>query len=115
VERPERRLRRLQGRRQRGLARNLDLGEFVYDADGLRWAWTSGPTITTCPATSAQALDYYRMRTEGQNTLTIDGANQNLKGKAKITLAFRARAQFAVAISATATRVRRRASRAVCG
>jgi hypothetical protein len=31
-----------------------------------------------------QRWDYYRLRTEGQNTLTINGENQDVKGTAKV-------------------------------
>ena len=78
---------------------NLDLGDFVYDANGVRWAMDLGPDDYNLPGYfGKERWNYYRLRTEGQNTLTIDGANQNLKGKAKITQhAFRPDAQFAVA------------------
>jgi len=64
---------------------NLDLGSFVYDANGVRWARDLGPDDYNLPGYfGKQRWTYYRLRTEGQNTLTIDGANQNVKGKAKI-------------------------------
>jgi hypothetical protein len=64
---------------------NLDLGDFVYDADGVRWAYDLGPDDYNLPGYfGKQRWTYYRMRTEGQNTLTIDGANQDLKGKSTI-------------------------------
>jgi hypothetical protein len=79
---------------------NLDLGAFVYDADGVRWARDLGPDDYNLPGYfGKQRWTYYRLRTEGQNAITIDGQNQNLKGKAKI-VAFSGgpdRRKFAVA------------------
>ena len=64
---------------------NLDLGSFVYDANGVRWARDLGPDDYNLPGYfGKQRWTYYRLRTEGQNTLTIDGENQNVKGKSKI-------------------------------
>jgi hypothetical protein len=64
---------------------HLDLGEFVYDAGGVRWAMDLGPDDYNLPGYfGKQRWDYYRLRTEGQNTLTIDGENQDVKGTAKI-------------------------------
>jgi hypothetical protein len=64
---------------------NLDLGDFVYDVDGVRWATELGPDDYNLPGYfGAKRWTYYRMRTEGQNTLTIDGENQAIKAKAKI-------------------------------
>ena len=78
---------------------NLDLGTFVYDVNGVRWARDLGPDDYNLPGYfGKQRWTYYRLRTEGQNTLTIDGENQNVKGKSKI-VAFRAgpNRKFAVA------------------
>ena len=64
---------------------NLDLGTFVYDVDGVRWALDLGPDDYNLPAYFGKLRwTYYRMRTEGQNTLTLDGQNQNVRGKSKI-------------------------------
>jgi hypothetical protein len=64
---------------------NLDLGSFVYDANGVRWAYDLGPDDYNLPGYfGKQRWTYYRLRTEGQNTITLDGANQNVKGKSKL-------------------------------
>jgi hypothetical protein len=76
---------------------NLDLGTFIYDADGIRWATELGPDDYNLPGYfGSMRWTYYRTRTEGQNTLTIDGENQNLTGRSKI-VEHSADEQFAVA------------------
>ena len=65
----------------------LDLGTFVLDAEGYRWALDLGPDSYQLPGYfdfSKQRWTYYRNRTEGHNTLTIDGENQDSSGKAPI-------------------------------
>lgn len=65
---------------------NLDLGTFVYDVNGIRWATELGADDYNLPGYfGGKRWTYYRMRTEGQNTLTLDGENQNVKAKSKIT------------------------------
>jgi hypothetical protein len=64
---------------------HLDLGTFVLDAMGQRWAISMGPDNYNLPGYfGKQRWDYYRLRTEGQNTLTIDGKNQSLDGQAQM-------------------------------
>jgi hypothetical protein len=63
------------------------LGTFVLDARGYRWALDLGPDSYELPGYfdfSKQRWSYYRNRTEGHNTLTIDGENQDPAGKAPI-------------------------------
>ena len=61
---------------------DLDVGDFVLDALGTRWAGELGSGDYRSPAYFAsQAQDavrwtYYRKATEGQNTLVINAANQ---------------------------------------
>jgi hypothetical protein len=77
----------------------LDLGTFVFDALGERWAVDLGPDDYNLPDYfGKKRWDYYRLRTEGQNTLLIDGANQDPAAKAPLVayLSSPARA-FAVA------------------
>ncbi len=65
----------------------LDLGTFVIDAAGYRWALDLGPDSYELPGYfdfTKQRWTYYRNRTEGHNTLTIDGENQDPAGKAPI-------------------------------
>jgi hypothetical protein len=70
---------------QRASHGHLDLGTFVLDALGKRWAIDLGPDNYGLPGYfGRQRWSYYRMRTEGHNTLTIDGQNQDLDAKARI-------------------------------
>jgi hypothetical protein len=65
---------------------HLDLGSFVMDALGQRWASDLGPDSYGLPGYfGPKRWSYYRMRTEGHNTLTIDGQNQDLDSKAPLT------------------------------
>jgi hypothetical protein len=64
---------------------HLDLGTFVLDALGQRWAMELGSDDYNLPGYfGAQRWSYYRLRTEGQNTLTMDGQNQPVKSAAPI-------------------------------
>jgi hypothetical protein len=68
---------------------HLDLGSFVMDASGQRWASDLGPDDYGLPGyngtESLRRWNYYRTRTEGHNTLTIDGQNQDLDAKSPLT------------------------------
>jgi hypothetical protein len=56
---------------------HLDLGTFVLDALGQRWAAELGPDDYDLPSYfGAERYTYYRLATEGQNTLVIGGLNQ---------------------------------------
>jgi hypothetical protein len=64
---------------------NLDLGTFVLDALGQRWAIELGPDDYNMPGYfGKQRWSYYRLRTEGQNTLVLNGENQDPKAAASI-------------------------------
>jgi hypothetical protein len=64
----------------------LDLGTFVLDALGERWALDLGTDNYNLPGYfGKQRWTYYRMMTESHNTVLIDGANQDPKAEAKIT------------------------------
>ncbi len=64
---------------------HLDLGTFVLDALGKRWALDLGPDDYNMPGYfGAKRWTYYRLRTEGQNTLVINSENQEPKAKAPI-------------------------------
>jgi hypothetical protein len=68
---------------------HLDLGTFVLDAFGERWGIDLGGDSYGLPGYfGAQRWSYYRMRTEGHNTLTIDDQNQELKAEAPLTAFF---------------------------
>lgn len=65
---------------------HLDLGSFILDADGQRWAEELGGDDYDLPGYFGnKRFSYYRLRTEGQNTLVIDGQNQDAKAAAPIT------------------------------
>ncbi|HUT35685.1 MAG TPA: heparinase II/III family protein [Planctomycetota bacterium] len=67
---------------------HLDLGTFVLDALGVRWALDLGGDNYNLPAYfGGKRWTYYRLRTEGHNTLTLGGENQDPAAKAPI-LAF---------------------------
>ncbi|KAF8893247.1 chondroitin AC/alginate lyase [Mucidula mucida] len=69
---------------------DLDVGDFVLDAMGTRWAgeFGNGDYLSTdyfsSEAQTATRWTYYRKGTEGQNTLLIGGANQNAAAKPEI-------------------------------
>ncbi len=65
---------------------HLDLGTFVLDAFGERWAIDLGGDSYGLPGYfGAQRWSYYRLRTEGHNTLTIDNQNEDLNAVAPLT------------------------------
>lgn len=70
------------GGTNQGTHRHLDLGSFVMDALGQRWALDLGADDYGLPGYSGsdKRWTYYRCGTEGQNTLTIDTANQATDG-----------------------------------
>lgn len=69
---------------------DLDLGDFVLDALGTRWAGELGsgdynsPDYFASDAQNAVRWLYYRKRTEGQNTIIVNQANQNVQAAPKI-------------------------------
>jgi hypothetical protein len=63
---------------------HLDLGSFVLDAKGQRWAVDLGSDNYNMPAYfGAKRWTYYRLRTESHNTVLIGGENQNPSAKAR--------------------------------
>jgi len=65
---------------------HLDLGSFVLDGLGQRWALDlAGDNYGLPGYFGRQRWSYYRMRTEGHSTLTIDGENQDLDAVAPLT------------------------------
>ncbi len=80
---------------------HLDLGSFVMDADGVRWAVDLGSDNYNLPgyfSKDGQRWTYYRLNTQSHNTLLIDGLNQDTKAHAPI-LQFKSKPQFAYAIT----------------
>lgn len=64
---------------------HLDLGSFVLDALGQRWAVDLGTDDYNLPGYfGKQRWDYYRLRTESHNTLTVNDENQDTKAKAPL-------------------------------
>ena len=64
---------------------HLDLGTFAFDALGERWVTCLGRENYALPDYFGKArTSYFRIRTEGQNSPLIDGANQELKAKAPL-------------------------------
>jgi hypothetical protein len=65
---------------------HLDLGSFVLDGGGVRWALDLGPDDYNLPAYfGAQRWRYYRLRTESHNTVMIDDENQDPRAEASIS------------------------------
>jgi len=81
---------------------HLDLGSFVFDALGARWAMDLGSDDYNLPGYfGAQRFTYYRLRAEGQNTLLINpgmGPDQDPAAAAKI-IRFQSKPESAYAIS----------------
>jgi hypothetical protein len=65
---------------------HLDLGSFIMEAFGQRWAIELGGDSYGLPGYFGKnRWTYYRLRTEGQNTLTIDNQNEDLDAVAPLT------------------------------
>ena len=65
---------------------HLDLGSFVLDGGGVRWALDLGPDDYNLPGYfGRQRWTYYRMRTESHNTIMIDDENQDPRAEAPIS------------------------------
>ena len=62
---------------------HLDLGSFMLDAGGIRWASDYDIGDTSVPAPQRPGI--YAVRTESHNTLLIDGENQDARAEARIT------------------------------
>jgi hypothetical protein len=66
---------------------HLDLGQFMCEMAGQRWAVDLGADSYGLPGYfGAHRFDYYRLRSEGHNTLTIGTANQSTRARAPLTL-----------------------------
>lgn len=68
---------------------HLDLGSFVLESDGVRWAIDFGRELYNLPGISkykkkGKRWDYYRINTESHNTIMINGKNQAVRGTSKI-------------------------------
>ncbi len=77
---------------------HLDLGSFVLDVDGRRWALDLGRDHYALPGYFYYGkTTYYRLKTEGHNTLLLNGQNQQPNARASI-VAFRSRKDRAFAV-----------------
>jgi len=66
---------------------HLDLGSFVLEAHGQRWAVDLGSDDYNMPGYfGPQRFTYYRLRTESHNTVLVDGQNQDARAKAPMTM-----------------------------
>jgi hypothetical protein len=78
---------------------HLDLGTFVLDAMGQRWAADLGADNYNLPGYfGKERWSYYRLRTEGHNTLVINGHSQETKARAPI-VAFHSTPERAFAVA----------------
>jgi hypothetical protein len=81
---------------------HLDLGSFVFDAVGVRWAMDLGADDYNLPGYfGGQRRDYYRLRAEGHNTLVFNPGrtpDQDPAARARITR-FESRPERAFAIA----------------
>jgi len=78
---------------------HLDLGTFVLDALGKRWAVDLGPDDYNLPGYfGAERYTYYRLATRSHNTLCFGGENQARHAKAPI-VSFTSRPQRACAVA----------------
>jgi len=78
---------------------HLDLGSFVLEAGGERWAVDLGSDDYNLPAYFGnKRWTYYRLKTESHNTLMLDGENQETKAKAPI-VAFQSGADKSFAVT----------------
>ena len=105
----------IQGGKNKGFHRHLDLGSFILEADGIRWIIDSGKERQAYQRHKNKAgrYDFYRLRAEGHNTLVInpDGSlDQDMEGDAPF-VSFKSQPEQAKAVqdltSAYAQRARK--------
>jgi hypothetical protein len=63
---------------------HLDLGTFVLDAGGVRWALDLGPDDPPAAVSGKLRWNSYRTRTEAHSTVQVDGENQDPRAEAHI-------------------------------
>jgi hypothetical protein len=75
----------IKGGRNAASHAHLDLGSFVLDSLGERWAVDLGPDDYDLPEYfGKRRWSYYRLRTEGHNTLLVNGGNQATAAQAPL-------------------------------
>jgi hypothetical protein len=90
---------------------HLDLGTFVLDAFGERWAADLGGDEYNLPGYfGKQRYTYYRLRSEGHNTLTFGAENQEIAAKAPL-VAFHAAPDLSFAVADLTAGYRKNATR----
>ncbi len=79
---------------------HLDLGSFVLDALGQRWALDLGADDYNLPGywDPQRRFDYFRLSTASHNTLTFEGQNQERTARATVTR-FQSRPEMAFAVA----------------
>ena len=78
---------------------HLDLGTFVFDARGARWAHDLGADDYNMPDYfGKKRWTYYRLRSEGHNIVTIDGENQDPRARSPL-IAFGVDPRFSFAVA----------------
>ena len=75
----------VKGGDNRATRAHTDLGAFVFDAGGVRWAGGSGADDANPTGVPVSLRGSNRMRTDSFNTISIDGENQDSRGEARIT------------------------------
>jgi hypothetical protein len=66
---------------------HLDLGSFVLEKYGVRWAVDLGGDEYNMPGYfGKERFTYYRLKTESHNTVLIDGGNQDPKARAPMQM-----------------------------
>ncbi len=94
---------------------HLDLGTFVLDALGERWAVDLGGDNYNLPAYfGRERWTYYRLKTEGHNVLVLNGANQDPKAESSIT-AFKSTPERAFAVADLSAAYAKEANRVLRG
>lgn len=75
----------VKGGRNRASHAHLDLGTFVVEALGERWAVDLGPDDYNLPGYFGPLRwSYFRLRTESHNTLLVNGTSQDPSGEAPL-------------------------------
>lgn len=80
----------------------LDQGTFVLDWLGERWAKELGPDSYVLPGYfGKERFSYYRLKTEGQNTIAVDDLNQLENASSPVTVFEDGRERFKAVIDLT--------------
>jgi hypothetical protein len=95
---------------------HLDLGTFVLDALGERWAVDLGSDRYDLPGYSSRTrFTFYRYSTPGQNTLSINGGNQDVEAEAPLVAFMNTPSRSHAAVDLTEAYANKRARRVMRG